>query len=60
MTLSSNSSYNSLITDTKLKDRKDPKSSTKDPYTYMISLEDRFQNFLRRMSSRDLLEDGNY
>ncbi|MBE0676103.1 MAG: hypothetical protein IH591_15715 [Bacteroidales bacterium] len=60
MTLSGNSSYNTLITETKLKDRKDPKSSGRLPFTYMISLEDRFRNFLRRMSSRDLLEDTDY
>jgi hypothetical protein len=51
MTQSGNSNYNSLITTIKLKDRKDPASSVRQPYTYMIAVEDRLNRFLRRMSS---------
>lgn len=57
MTLSGNSVYNSLIADAKVRDRRDPRSTTRVPYTYMISLEDRYRNFLRRMSRRDIIDD---
>ena len=51
MTQSSNNTYNSLITSLKLKDRKAPDSSVRIPYTFMISVEDRLERFLQRMSS---------
>lgn len=60
MTLSGNSSYNSLITNIKLKDRKHPKATVRNPYTYMISLEDRFRDFLRRMDTGNRMEDPDY
>lgn len=50
MTQSSNNTYNTLIANLKLNDRKDPKSNTKTPYTYMISVENRVERFLSRMS----------
>jgi hypothetical protein len=50
MTLSGNNNYNTIITSVKLNDRKHPDSSVKTPYTYMISVEDRLSNFLRRMA----------
>lgn len=59
MTLSGNNAYNSLIADAKIKDRKDPKATGRIPYTYMIGLEDRFRNFLRRMSSNEIIDDLN-
>ncbi len=49
MTQSGNSSYNTLITDIKLNDRKHSDSNLKTPYTYMISVENRVERFLRRM-----------
>jgi hypothetical protein len=60
MTLSGNNAYNSLITDLKLKERRHPKSTTRVPYTYMISLHERYQNFIRRMSTSDIIDDINY
>jgi hypothetical protein len=53
MTQSGNSSYNSIIKDIKQNDRKDPKSSLKVPYSYMIAVEDRLARFLRRMASEN-------
>ena len=50
MTESGNNNYNSIITKTKVNERKHPESSIKVPYTYMISVEDRLGKFLRRMS----------
>lgn len=56
MTQSGNQAYNSLITSAKPNDRKDPASSVRVPYSYMISVEDRLPRFLRRMTSNE--EDG--
>jgi hypothetical protein len=53
MTLSGNNAYNSEITSAKLNDRKHPKSSVRVPYTYMISVENRHLNFIRRMTGGD-------
>jgi hypothetical protein len=50
MTQSGNNNYNTIIAKTKLNDRKDPESTIKVPYTYMISVEDRLGKFLQRMS----------
>jgi hypothetical protein len=50
MTQSSNTSYNTLIANIKQNDRKHPDSSTKTPYTYMISVENRVARFLSRMA----------
>ena len=50
MTQSGNNSYNTIIVKTKLNDRKDPQSSIKVPYTYMIAVQDRLGRFLQRMS----------
>ncbi len=57
MTQSSNSAYNGVIAGTKLNDRKNPDSSVRVPYTYMISSEDRLNRFLRRMTSEEADED---
>jgi hypothetical protein len=59
MTQSGNSNYNTLITNTKLNDRKDPQSSIRLPYTYMISVEDRLNKFIARMASDKIEEDPN-
>ena len=50
MTQSGNNNYNTIIAKTKLNDRKDPESTVKVPYTYMIAVEDRLAKFLQRMS----------
>jgi hypothetical protein len=57
MTQSSNSAYNTLITNIKINDRKHPDASVRIPYTYMISAEGRLQSFLRRMTSDEPVED---
>jgi len=49
MTQSGNNNYNTIIVKTKLSDRKDPQSSVKMPYTYMIAVENRLNKFLQRM-----------
>jgi hypothetical protein len=56
MTQSGNNSYNTIITSTKLNDRKHPGSTTRIPYTYMIAVEDRLGRFIQRMQS-DKSED---
>ncbi|MGC1391856.1 MAG: hypothetical protein WA816_12535 [Bacteroidales bacterium] len=50
MTQSGNNNYNTIIAKTKLNERKDPESTIKVPYTYMIAVEDRLGKFLQRMS----------
>jgi hypothetical protein len=50
MTQSANSSYNTLIANIKLNDRKHADSNIKTPYTYMISVENRVERFLSRMA----------
>ena len=50
MTQAGNNSFNTIIANTKLKDRKHPDSSVREPYTYMISVEDRLSRFLRRIT----------
>jgi hypothetical protein len=51
MTQSGNNNYNTIITSTKLSDRKHPESTVRVPYTYMIAVEDRLGRFLQRMAS---------
>ncbi len=57
MTQSGNNNYNTIIAKTKLNERKNPNSTIKVPYTYMIALEDRLSKFLRRMA--DNKQDDN-
>jgi hypothetical protein len=57
MTQAGNNSYNSIIANTKLNDRKHPDSSMRVPYTYMIAVEDRLGRFLRRMTSVNVEEE---
>jgi hypothetical protein len=56
MTHSGNNNYNTIITSTKLNDRKHPESTVRIPYTYMISVENRLERFIRRMES-DIIEE---
>jgi hypothetical protein len=51
MTQAGNIGYNAFINSIKAKDRKDPDSSTRMPYSYMVAVEDRLNRFLRRMSN---------
>ncbi len=51
MTQSGNNNYNTIITGTKLNDRKHPESTVRMPYTYMIAVENRLGRFLERMAS---------
>jgi hypothetical protein len=53
MTESGNNSFNTIIVKTKLNDRKDPASSIRVPYTYMIAVEGRLGKFLQRMSDNN-------
>ncbi|MFN8241665.1 MAG: hypothetical protein U0X39_13060 [Bacteroidales bacterium] len=57
MTQAGNTNYNALVSGIKLNDRKDPRSSVRIPYTYMVAVEDRLQRFLRRMQSNNVGED---
>jgi hypothetical protein len=50
MTQSGNNSYNTIIVKTKMNERKDPESTAKVPYSYMIAVGDRLTKFLQRMS----------
>ncbi|MBO7522720.1 MAG: hypothetical protein J6T30_02580 [Bacteroidales bacterium] len=49
MTQSSNFSYNGLIADMKINQRRHPESTSRVTYVYMIASEDRLSRFLRRM-----------
>ena len=49
MAQSGNNNFNTLLSTIKLKLRKHPDSSVREPYTYMIAVEDRLGRFLRRM-----------
>jgi hypothetical protein len=51
MTQSGNNNYNSIITGTKLNDRKHPDATVRMPYTYMIAVENRLSRFLQRMAN---------
>ncbi len=51
MSYSSNLTYNDIISKTKERDRKDPKSNSRVEFEYMLGLPDRLQRFLRRMES---------
>jgi hypothetical protein len=56
MTQSGNNNFNTIITSTKLNDRKHPNATVRLPYTYMISVENRLGLFLQRMAS-DKIEE---
>jgi hypothetical protein len=57
MSQAGNIAYNSLLTSIKEKERKDPQSTTRVPYMYMVSVEDRLKRFIQRMES-DYSADG--
>jgi hypothetical protein len=54
MTQAGNNTFNTLIAGIKLNDRKHPDSSVRQPYIYMISVEERLERFLQRMSNRGM------
>ena len=51
MTKAGNNNYNTLIANIKEKDRKHPDSSVRQPYIYVIAVEDRLGRFLQRMTA---------
>ncbi|MDO9339411.1 MAG: hypothetical protein Q7T72_02670 [Bacteroidales bacterium] len=57
MAQAGNNSFNTIIANTKLNNRKHPDSSVRVPYTYMIAVEGRLSRFLRRMTSDNAGEE---
>ncbi len=57
MAQSGNRNFNTIISETKQKERKHPESNTRVPYTYMIAVEDRLSRFLGRMEGENLEEE---
>jgi hypothetical protein len=58
MAQAGNNNFNTILTATKLNDRKHPESTVRVPYTYMIAVEDRLTRFLRRMASDNVEEEA--
>jgi hypothetical protein len=58
MTQAGNNSFNSIIANTKLNDRKHPESSIRVPYTYMNAIEDRLGRFLRRINGDNAVNNS--
>lgn len=57
MSYSSNLTYNALLNNMKEKMRRDPKSTSREEYKYMIGLRDRLDRFLRRMENGGIQDD---
>ncbi|MFO7851000.1 MAG: hypothetical protein ACQERS_07715 [Bacteroidota bacterium] len=57
MALSGNNSFNLTLTEERTGERRHPDHSVRTPYTYMVGVQDRLDNFLRRMT-RDEEDDG--
>ena len=53
MALSGNNSFNSILTEERTGDRRHPDHSIRNPYTYMVGVQDRLDNFLRRMRQEE-------
>ncbi len=51
MTQAGNNDYNTLISNIKQANRKDPQSTVRTPYSYMIAVENRLERFLSRMTT---------
>jgi len=49
MSLSGNNSYNMTLTEERTGNRRHPNHSIRTPYTYMVGVQERLDNFLRRM-----------
>lgn len=56
MAQAGNIDFNTLLSTIKIKDRRDPDSSVKMSYTYMVAVEDRLERFLRRMAGEEEAE----
>ena len=57
MSLSGNPNYNTILTEERTGDRRHPDHSIRTPYTYMVGIQDRLDNFLRRMGG-DRSDEG--
>ncbi len=57
MTYSSNSEFNDIIGNTKEKLRRDPKSSARVRYEYLLGVPERVRSFVRRMESGGMADD---
>ena len=57
MSYSGNSNYNILLGSIRPRARKHPDSSSRKPYSYMLSAEDRINRFIMRMTNEELPED---
>jgi len=53
MAQAGNNSFNTLLANIKLKERKHPDATVRVPYTYMIAVQDRLERFLQRMTSTE-------
>lgn len=49
MALSGNNNFNLVLTEERTGDRRHPDHSVRTPYTYMVGVQERLDNFLRRM-----------
>ncbi len=53
MAQAGNGTFNRIISRAKQKERRHPGSTTREPYSYMIAVEDRLGRFLRRMTESE-------
>lgn len=53
MAQAGNRTFNNIISRTRQKERKHPGSTTREPYSYMIAVEDRLGRFLRRLTESE-------
>ena len=53
MALAGNRSFNLTLTDEKTGDRRHPNHSIRTPYTYMVGVQERLDDFLRRMRQKE-------
>ena len=53
MALSGNRSFNLTLTEEKTGDRRHPDHSVRTPYTYMVGVQERLDDFLRRMRQKE-------
>jgi len=58
MAQAGNNAFNSLIATIKLNDRKHPDATVRQPYIYMISVEDRLGKFINRMTNSGMPDDN--
>lgn len=58
MTQAENNNYNTLIATKKLNERRHPESTNQNPYIYMISVEERMEKFIQRMTMEDVFNEA--